>query len=640
MSPRSSSTIPLSSKIPATRVMWPRPSAGAVSWRAPRVDVHARRTWGRSSASAGCRSPAWETVTTRAAAPDWSLSSSGVPSAMTVPRSITTMLSASWSASSRYCVVSSRVVPSRDELAQHLPQLDPRARVEAGGRLVEEQHRRGRDQADREVEPPAHAAGVGLGDPVAGVGEREPLEQVVAGAPDVGRSRGRRGCRSGGGSPDRSAARRRWRPDRSDPCCGGPRRARSTTSWPATRPVPAVGRVRVVIIRTVVVLPAPLGPSRPSTEPSGTTKDDAVHGHRVAEVLDQVLGLDRENASWSPTLASRGPTAAPPTKPHLDFGACQPASPAVEIDGLVMRVRRQGGRRRAVARGGAGLDHRGARPQRRRARPPRWRPARATARAQRGTVRVLGLDPQRDRARPAPPDRRDAPGAAAPGAAYAPSRCWTTWPRCTPTRSTPPCSAERLGLADCGRTPYRRLSGGQQQRLGLAIALVGRPGAGVRRRADRGHGPPGRRTTWELLRGDPRRRRDRRADHPPHGRGRAPGRPHPHHRPRPADRHRDTGRADPRRPLGDDPAGRQPPVPRRRARSRCARSSARSPRSASSTTVSMLIHGPADSMTLGRVSRWCEEHDVLPADAHPGPAHPRGRLPRAHRTRGPMSDQR
>ena len=28
--------------------------------------------------------------------------------------------------------------------------------------------------------------------------------------------------------------------------------------------------------------------------------------------------------------------------------------------------------------------------------------------------------------------------------------------------------------------------------------------------------------------------------------------------------------------------------------------------------VSMLIHGPADSMTLGRVSRWCEEHDVLP----------------------------
>ena len=27
---------------------------------------------------------------------------------------------------------------------------------------------------------------------------------------------------------------------------------------------------------------------------------------------------------------------------------------------------------------------------------------------------------------------------------------------------------------------------------------------------------------------------------------------------------------------------------------------------------SMLITGPADRRTLGRVSRWCEEHDVLP----------------------------
>ena len=34
---------------------------------------------------------------------------------------------------------------------------------------------------------------------------------------------------------------------------------------------------------------------------------------------------------------------------------------------------------------------------------------------------------------------------------------------------------ERLGLGECGRTPYRRLSGGLQQRLGLAMALVGRP---------------------------------------------------------------------------------------------------------------------------------------------------------------------
>ena len=43
-------------------------------------------------------------------------------------------------------------------------------------------------------------------------------------------------------------------------------------SWPATRPVPLVGTLSVVSIRTSVVLPAPLGPSRPRTVPSGTTK--------------------------------------------------------------------------------------------------------------------------------------------------------------------------------------------------------------------------------------------------------------------------------------------------------------------------------------------------------------------------------
>jgi hypothetical protein len=52
-------------------------------------------------------------------------------------------------------------------------------RVQAGGRLVEEQDRRGGQQAHREVEPAAHAAGVGLGHPVRGIGEVEAREEPL-----------------------------------------------------------------------------------------------------------------------------------------------------------------------------------------------------------------------------------------------------------------------------------------------------------------------------------------------------------------------------------------------------------------------------------------------------------------------------
>lgn len=117
---------------------------------------------------------------------------------------------------------------------------------------------------------------------------------------------------------------------------------------------------------------------------------------------------------------------------------------------------------------------------------------------QQGTVRVLGLDPIRQRR-----DLLPRIGVMLQaGGAWSGVRATEMLAHIAKLHAHPlnvDDLSERLGLGDCGKTPYRRLSGGQQQRLGLAMALVGRPEIVFVDEPTAGMDPAIRRTTWELL---------------------------------------------------------------------------------------------------------------------------------------------
>jgi ABC-2 type transport system ATP-binding protein len=116
-----------------------------------------------------------------------------------------------------------------------------------------------------------------------------------------------------------------------------------------------------------------------------------------------------------------------------------------------------------------------------------------------GTVRVLGLDPVADVAA-----LRPRIGVMLQSGGVYPSVRATEMLRHTASLYAHPLDVgmltERLGLADCGRTTYRRLSGGQQQRLSLAMAVVGRPELVFLDEPTAGLDPQARRATWELVR--------------------------------------------------------------------------------------------------------------------------------------------
>ena len=191
-------------------------------------------------------------------------------------------------------MVSSTVVPSAtNERTTSQTSLRLRGSWPVG-RLVEEQHARREDEARREVEPPPHPARVVLGLLARRVGEPEALEQLVRAPPRGPRREVEqppehlevlasgedvvdRVVLAGEADPEADLARRR-----------APRRARPRARRPSR------SRSSVEKMRTAVVLPAPLGPSRPHTVPSGTARSKSVEGDRRAVPLAQSDSLDRQ----------------------------------------------------------------------------------------------------------------------------------------------------------------------------------------------------------------------------------------------------------------------------------------------------------------------------------------------------------
>ncbi|HSE54527.1 MAG TPA: ABC transporter ATP-binding protein [Nocardioidaceae bacterium] len=231
-------------------------------------------------------------------------------------------------------------------------------------------------------------------------------------------------------------------------------------------------------------------------------------------------------------------------------------------------------------------------------------------RPQRGSVRVLGLDPQAQRRELLPRI----------GVMLQHGGAWSGVRAVEMLRHVASLHAHpldvdmlvgRLGLESCGRTPYRRLSGGQQQRLALAMAVVGRPELVFVDEPTAGMDPQARRATWELLeelRADGvtivltthyMDEAERLADQIhviDHGRLIASGSPF--------ELTRGTGNSTIRLVV-TEPFPPGAPASLQQALG-------------PTTDVhpvndqSLLISGPADASTLATVSAWCEKHGVLP----------------------------
>ncbi len=117
-----------------------------------------------------------------------------------------------------------------------------------------------------------------------------------------------------------------------------------------------------------------------------------------------------------------------------------------------------------------------------------------------GTVRVLGLDPQKDARR-----LKTIVGVMLQQDGLQPAltarEVLALYAGFFAHPLDPVALLERVGLSDAAGTRCRRLSGGQKRRLALAVALVGRPLLLFLDEPTTGMDPQARLTTWEIVRG-------------------------------------------------------------------------------------------------------------------------------------------
>jgi ABC-2 type transport system ATP-binding protein len=115
-----------------------------------------------------------------------------------------------------------------------------------------------------------------------------------------------------------------------------------------------------------------------------------------------------------------------------------------------------------------------------------------------GSVRVLGLDPVRDGRALRPRVGVMLQSGGVPTAVRA-GEYLRVMARFHDRPVDPRLLLDRLGLAGCARTPFKRLSGGQQQRLSLAAAIIGRPELVFLDEPTAGLDPQARHATWDLI---------------------------------------------------------------------------------------------------------------------------------------------